>query len=84
MYREDVKTIIKVFAENALGHVFLKIAACCGKDSDVNSHDFMSADSLESLFLKETQQFDLNRQTDVADFVRKRVPPLANSKRPLR
>jgi len=45
---------------------------------------FVAAHPLKSAFLQYAQQLNLHRHGHIADFVQKRVPPSAISKRPCR
>jgi len=63
------QTIIEIFPEGAvLDHLF-KILMRCTDDSRVDGNRLAPANPLDHPLLQKTQQFHLQRQRDVADFV---------------
>ena len=67
--RNDSQSIIQVFAKTAGGNFLLQIAIARGQHAHVNIYGIAGADALERFFLQHAQQFRLQRQIDLADFV---------------
>ena len=66
---EDVESIVEVFAEFSFFHEFFEVAAGCGDESDIDFDFVVASDAGEGSFLDESEEFDLDRLAEVADFV---------------
>ena len=69
---ENVEAVIEVAAEGALGDKLRKILVRGGDDADIHALRAVAAESLEFLFLQDTQQFGLQVERKVADFIEKK------------
>ena len=68
---ENVEAVIKVAAESALADEFGKILVRGGDDADIHALRAVAAEALEFLFLQNAQQFGLEVERKVADFIKK-------------
>ena len=71
MNGENVEAVIKVAAESALADEFAKILVRGGDDADIHALCAVAAEALEFLFLQNAQQFGLEVERKVADFIKK-------------
>ncbi len=67
----DFQSIIKIFAEQMVFHVFFQVAIGRGNNPHVDFHGLVSADSFDLSVLQETQELHLQRRRQFADFVEK-------------
>ena len=67
--REDIQAIVKVFAEFSFCHQLFQIPGSGGDNSDIAMQFLVRADSGERPFLQEAQEFDLDGQGEVSDFI---------------
>src|SRR5262249_22761378 len=66
-----VQPIVEVLAETLLFDFSMKIFVCCRKNPDVRVDRARSAEPLKFPVLKNAEQLDLNRRTDLADLIEK-------------
>ncbi len=65
----DIKPVIKIFAEGAVGHRFFQIPIRRGDDPHIDFHILVAADPAEFTLLNHPQQLHLNRRRRIADLV---------------
>ncbi len=63
------KTVIKVFAETAIGNGLTQILGGRGDHPDIHWRRLALADTTDLMFLQDTQQLGLQFQREVADFI---------------
>ena len=68
---ENVKAIVKIFAEASGGDFGLQVAIGGGNDADVDRAGLRAANGLEFAFLEHAQKFGLKFERKFADFVEK-------------
>ena len=66
---KDIEPVVKVFAEDALGHGFRHVAVGGGNDADVERHRLLAADPLDLSFLQHAQQLGLQAHLHLGHFV---------------
>ena len=66
---DGVQAVEQIVAEAAVGDLFLKVHVGGRDDAHVDRNGGAPADAFDDLFLQETQQLDLERVRQVADFV---------------
>src|SRR5437899_6002445 len=66
---DDVEPEIKIFAESAIGDAFLEVATGGGDDAHLGFARDIFAEPLIFTFLKQTEQFGLNLDREIADFI---------------
>src|SRR5437762_4343759 len=70
--RENVEPVIKVAAEGALADEFGKILVRGGDHADIHALRAVAAEALKFLLLQDAQQFRLEVEWEVADFIEKK------------
>ncbi len=70
VYGDHTQAIEQVVAESAGLNQLGQRAVGGGDDADIDVDGAIIADTLERAFLEHTQQLDLNRRRDIADFVK--------------
>src|SRR5204862_323005 len=68
---ENIEAVIKVAAESALAYEFGKVLMGGGDDADIHALCAVAPEALEFLFLQNAQQFGLEVERKVADFIKK-------------
>ena len=66
-----VQTIVQIFAKTALGDHLFQISVRCGDDPNVHFDGALFTKRLNLSFLSKTEQFRLQVERQVADFVEK-------------
>ncbi|MNJ45961.1 hypothetical protein D3C77_410800 [compost metagenome] len=75
--RQDVEPVVQVGAKLAAGHGCGQVGGGRGNDPHVAAHHLVGAHRLVFFFLQHAQQFALQRQRHVADFVEKQGATLS-------
>ena len=57
---DHINAVEKILTKLALGNHIRQLAVCCRQDTHVNRFLFGGTDRAHSLFLDDTQQFDLH------------------------
>src|SRR6202007_1458336 len=66
---EDVEAVIKVAAEFFFGDELGKVRIGGGDDAHIDANGAIAAEALEFLFLENAEQFGLEFEREIADFV---------------
>ena len=66
---EDIEPIVKVLPKATLANLFLKVSIGCCHDSNVNFDGMGRTQALKLVMLNYPQQFDLQLQRQLPDFV---------------
>ena len=67
--REYVETVVEIFAETAGRHFVAQHAVGRGDDAHVERHGLTAAEAFDFALLQHAQQFGLQRQRHLGDFV---------------
>ncbi len=67
--REDIEPVEEVFTKTTGGHFFLEIAVGGGNDAHIQRHGLAAAQAFHFFFLEHTQQFRLQANIDLGDFI---------------
>ncbi len=70
--RANMQAVVEIAPKTAGAHVLAEIAIGGGHQAKIAGHRFRAAYRLVGMVLQETQQFDLQRQGQVADLVEKK------------
>src|SRR5690606_20736197 len=65
------KSVVKIFAETALGNLLLQVFIGSGDDPNVNFNVFIGAYTLDYIFLQNPQNFGLCRKAHIPYFIKK-------------
>ncbi|MNH33538.1 hypothetical protein D3C79_940640 [compost metagenome] len=77
MQGDDVQAIQQVFAEAAFTHHLFEVEVGGGEDPHIGATGDRVADALVFLVLDEAQQFGLQGQWEIADFVEEKRAPIS-------
>ena len=69
LHRDNVQTVVKVFAETYFENFFFEVAVGGSNDAHVNVARLVGANGADFVILDNAQKFDLSVQRHVADFV---------------
>jgi len=72
--RNDVQPVVEVFPKVAVANLFQKVSVRGRQYSHVDMKGRFSPYAFELLSLKNSQEFDLGRWDDFANFIQKNVP----------
>ncbi len=75
---EGVNSEVKVFAERAFVDHFLEWSICRADNSNIDVEGFIFADAAQFAGLQKSQQFDLSRFVEFAEFVEKQCPAVGH------
>src|SRR5689334_17607255 len=71
MDRDDVEAVVEVLAKASLGDALDEVAVGGCDEADVEGDGFGAAEALELAFLEDAEEFGLEFEGEVADFVEK-------------
>jgi hypothetical protein len=66
---ENIQSVEKVFAELVVADHALQIAVRCGNQAYIHMDGFRASQPFELVFLQSAQEFWLEIETDIANFV---------------
>ncbi len=72
-----IQTVEEILAESTPFHFFFKIMICCCNDTNFDTNGFIAADSFEGAFLENTEEFDLNIERNITNFIEKKCTALS-------
>src|SRR3989339_958427 len=67
--RNNIKTVEKVFSKLSLAYHLLQITVRCGDKTNIGFNRFVSPDTLKLLLLQNSEEFDLEGWSNVADLI---------------
>ena len=70
-YWKNIQPVIEIFAEEPVSYQLFQIAVCGRNHPYINLDGFGTTNSLKLLFLYDPEQFCLNGQAQLADFIKK-------------
>src|SRR6516162_10665905 len=65
----NVQAEEQILPKTILPDFFLQIFVCCSDQPDIDGNGLAASDPLDLPFLKNTEQFRLGREAEVADFI---------------
>src|SRR5262245_21020517 len=68
---KDIQPVVKVHSKTTLGDLFFEVPVGRGDNAYIGSDRLISADALELLLLKHSQQGDLHFRAQLADLIQK-------------
>src|SRR5260370_29809748 len=78
--RENIQPIVKIFAEFSVSDQLPQIPIGRSNDTDIDSRGLRAAHSLELTLLQHTEQFGLEFQRYVSDFIEKQPSTISHGK----
>src|SRR5207248_1609285 len=70
--RDDIETEVQIFAERAFLDLLGQFLVRGGDEPDIRRKRFVRTHPLEGAFAQETEELDLNRGVNLANFVQKK------------